>query len=121
MRNPVLLNKIKQHEEEFKRLLVSPINQEDLNVLRDIEQRMGGRRPGPGQIRLTREEAEAVKRLQDLGNFSQADAIQAFFACDKNEELAANYLFEQKLRDEEEDNKNNNNNNNNNGNQNQGQ
>ena len=120
-RNPLLLNKIKQHEEEFKRLLVSPINQEDLNVLRDIEQRMGGRRPGPGQIRLTREEAEAVKRLQDLGNFSQADAIQAFFACDKNEELAANYLFEQKLRDEEEDNKNNNNNNNNNGNQNQGQ
>jgi UV excision repair protein RAD23 len=112
-KTPHLLTKIRQHEEDFKRLLVSPINQEDLDNFRIFEQRIGpGRRPP--ELRLTREETEAIKRLKDLGNFSQAEVIQAYFACDKNEELTANYLFEQKLREEEEGSRNNNN-------QNQGQ
>ena len=61
------------------------------------------RRPG-ATIKLTREESLAVKRLQDLGNFSQAEAVQAYLACDKNEELAANFLFEQKMKEAEEGN-----------------
>ena len=112
--SPNLLNKIKQHEEEFKRLLVSPISQEDISNFRIFQQGLRtGRRRGP-QLQLTREETEAVKRLKELGNFSQAEVIQAFIACDKNEELTANYLFEQKLREEDEASRNNNNNNNNN-------
>ncbi len=118
VKNPALLDKIKEHEEEFKQALVSPINQEDIAAFRQLEQDLqglsgeGGRRV---EIRLSPEEAEAVKRLKDLGNFSQAEVLQAYIACDKNEELAANYLFEQKFREDEANNNNNNNNNNNQG------
>jgi len=44
---------------------------------------------------------EAVKRLESLG-FSQNRAVQAYFACDKNEEHAANFLFDS-VGDDEND------------------
>ena len=106
-RHPDLINLIKQYETEFKNLLVAPISQEDINIFRQFEQEM--RRPQGPAIRLTKEESDAVKRLQSLGNFSQAEAVQAYLACDKNEEMAANFLFEQKMREEDEANKNQNN------------
>ena len=105
-KNPELINLIKENEEEFKRLLVAPINQEDINNVKIMDEEM--RRAGEGRrirINLTPEEREAINRLKNLGDFSESEIIQAYIACDKNEELAANYLFEQKLRDEEEQNK----------------
>ena len=57
----------------------------------------GGRGGGGGHqgnvVRLTRDEADAVSRLAELG-FSRDDAVQAYLACDKNEALAANLLFD---------------------------
>ena len=52
----------------------------------------GGADP-PGVIRVTQEEKDAIERLQALG-FPRHRAIEAYMSCDKNEEWAANYLFE---------------------------
>ena len=48
---------------------------------------------GAHVVRLTEDEMAAVNRLMELG-FTQQQAAQAFLACDRNEQLAANFLFE---------------------------
>jgi UV excision repair protein RAD23 len=53
----------------------------------------GGGMPATTRVALTADEAAAVRRLQDLG-FSQQQALEAFLACDRDEQMAANYLFE---------------------------
>ena len=43
---------------------------------------------------LTEEEKETVNRIKSLCNFSFQTVAEAFIACNKNEELTANFLFE---------------------------
>lgn len=57
-----------------------------------------GPAPGPAGpeallARFTPEEQEAIRRLQQLGNFNLLDVIQYYEACEKNEEMTANLLF----------------------------
>ena len=50
--------------------------------------------PPPAQrIQVSAEDRAAIDQLMALG-FSEPAAVQAFFACDKNVDLAANFLFE---------------------------
>jgi UV excision repair protein RAD23 len=63
---------------------------------------MGPENDPPGTIRVTQEEKDAIERLTALG-FPKHRAIEAYFACDKNEEWAANYLFENGANDDQYD------------------
>merc|ERR1719189_3356393 len=56
---------------------------------------MGGAGPqggGRGVIQVTQQEKAAIDRLKAMG-FPEHAAVEAYMVCDKNEELAANYLF----------------------------
>ena len=58
-----------------------------------------GGQPPPGSIQVSAEEMAAINRLTQLG-FPKGRAAEAYFACDKNEEMAANFLFESGVEDE---------------------
>ena len=47
---------------------------------------------GINYVQVSQEEKDAIDRLQDLG-FDRSVVVQAYFACDKDEVLTANYLF----------------------------
>ncbi|KAJ5539122.1 UV excision repair protein (RadW) [Penicillium frequentans] len=88
--NPQIAQIIGQNSEQFLQLLSEDFDEDDEANLP----------PGTQAVSVTPEERDAIERLCRLG-FPRDSVIQAYFACDKNEELAANFLFEQP--DEEED------------------
>lgn len=55
----------------------------------------------PGSISVSPAEMESINNLVQLG-FTKERAAEAYFACDKNEEMAANFLFEAGAMDEDQ-------------------
>ncbi|KAL8570695.1 hypothetical protein ACOMHN_039130 [Nucella lapillus] len=96
--NPQLLSLISQHQERFVQML----NEEGSES--GGQGNVGGGQEGEAAsmdyIHVTPQEKEAIDRLKALG-FSENMCVQAYFACEKNEDLAANFLLSQGFDEEE--------------------
>lgn len=105
--NPELLQEISNHQEQFIQMLNEP-NPEPVPVGGGGSGGVGGA-GGVGAdlpsgshmsyIQVTPQEKEAIERLKALG-FPEGLVIQAYFACEKNENLAANFLLQQNFDDD---------------------
>jgi UV excision repair protein RAD23 len=97
--NPQLYALINANQEEFLALLNEPADADALeNLAAGLEgfeglEGLEGRGGGEGRIEISEEDNAAIERLAALG-FPFEHAAEAFFACEKNEEMAANYLFD---------------------------
>uniref|UniRef100_A0A8D3BP11 UV excision repair protein RAD23 n=1 Tax=Scophthalmus maximus TaxID=52904 RepID=A0A8D3BP11_SCOMX len=106
--NPELLQEISSHQEQFIQMLNEP-NPEGVPVGGGGGSGGAGGAggvatdaPGGSQmsyIQVTPQEKEAIERLKALG-FPEGLVIQAYFACEKNENLAANFLLQQNFDDD---------------------
>ncbi|CAF0918852.1 unnamed protein product [Brachionus calyciflorus] len=97
--NPQLLQVINENQNEFYNMINEPLETEGTGTGaagRTPAAPTGGAAPPPGTsfIQVTPQEREAIDRLKALG-FPEAMCIQAYFACEKNENLAANFLLSQ--------------------------
>ncbi|KAJ6475293.1 hypothetical protein C8R47DRAFT_696231 [Mycena vitilis] len=89
--NPALMQMIEQNPAAVARLFGVDGNEFDDNEEGPVP-------PGAHVVSVTEEERAAIQRLEALG-FPRQAVLEAYFACDKNEELAANYLFESAFED----------------------
>ncbi|XP_003705649.1 UV excision repair protein Rad23 [Megachile rotundata] len=114
--NPALLQLISQNQEAFVRMLNEPVETTggtggrttpvSASTVAPTSAPGGGnsgpvagaRRGGPfvetSIIEITPQDKEAIERLKALG-FPEHLVVQAYFACEKNENLAANFLLSQ--------------------------
>ncbi|NXG68189.1 RD23B protein, partial [Baryphthengus martii] len=97
--NPQLLQQISRHQEHFIDMLNEPVleSRQGLSDSDDGASTGGVAEAGNGHmnyIQVTPQEKEAIERLKALG-FPEGLVIQAYFACEKNENLAANFLLQQ--------------------------
>merc|ERR1719480_769491 len=98
--NPQLLQIISQNQEAFIRMInEGEAGEEGEGGIPGLP----GEGPGdaldqPGVIQVSPQDKEAIERLKALG-FPEHLVVQAYFACEKNENLAANFLLSQNFDD----------------------
>lgn len=92
--NPQLFQTITQNQEAFTKLLLEGDGGEGEGGAPGGHGGFGGQQV----IQVTAEEKAAIDRLCSLG-FDRSLVIEAYFACDKDESLAANYLLERQMDD----------------------
>ncbi|XP_048473956.1 UV excision repair protein RAD23 homolog A isoform X1 [Rhincodon typus] len=88
---------ISQHQEHFIQMLNEPL--EDVTETEGEMGAVGEDASQSSYVQVTPQEKEAIERLKALG-FPEGLVIQAYFACEKNENLAANFLLQQNFDDE---------------------
>lgn len=94
--NPQLLQIISQNQEAFIHMINEPEGDE---MGEDLGEGVGeGLLDQPGVIQVSPQDKEAIERLKALG-FPEHMVVQAYFACEKNENLAANFLLSQNFDD----------------------
>ncbi|XP_067929171.1 UV excision repair protein RAD23 homolog B-like [Watersipora subatra] len=94
--NPELLQYITQNQDRF----VAMLNEgEDAAAEPAAPGQDAQAPPGTTYIQISPQEREAIDRLKQLG-FDESLVVQAYFACDKNENLAANFLLQQGWEDD---------------------
>lgn len=98
--NPALLQLISENQEAFVNMLnesdegrQAPIGGND-----DDERNFGGMLDFRTLSDFTQQDRDAIDRLKALG-FPEELVIQAYIACEKNENLAANFLLSQTFDD----------------------
>lgn len=91
--NPQLLRLIQEHQVEFLQLINEPLDGSEGDIFDQPDQDQDQDQDMPHAINVTPAEQEAIERLEAMG-FDRNLVIEAFLACDRNEELAANYLLE---------------------------
>ncbi|XP_072943798.1 UV excision repair protein RAD23 homolog A-like [Epargyreus clarus] len=101
--NPALLQAISQHQQAFVRMLNEPVNPTAAGANTGAEREESSadiQLPQQPQnvIQVSPQDKEAIERLKALG-FPEHMVIQAYFACEKNENLAANFLLSQNFDD----------------------
>lgn len=101
--NPGLLQTIQNNQEAFVRMINQPASTGSapaggVGGGGRTDSHTGIIRPrnrDENAIVLTTQDREAIDRLLGLGNFPEELVVQAYFACEKNENLAAEFLFSQ--------------------------
>ncbi|XP_038215748.1 UV excision repair protein RAD23 homolog A [Zerene cesonia] len=102
--NPALLQAISQHQQAFVRMLNEPVNPPSSGSLATAAPEEAGAQENQinqqpqNVIHVSPQDKEAIERLKALG-FPEHMVIQAYFACEKNENLAANFLLSQNFDD----------------------
>jgi len=101
--NQQLLALISNNQQEFIAMLNEPIDEGGADGAGDADG--GGDADGAGgganvpQVQVTQEEKAKIDNMVSMG-FSEHEVVQAFFACDKDESLAVNFLLSGGMMDD---------------------